>query len=104
VTTAPAAGDADARLSMVLAAVGIGFVPVTIVAIGLAPQASRAWIFLAGLAVTATLSIWAGVVGRRALSAGTSHTARAVGASTVGFVVGATAAFMTVLAAAGSVL
>jgi hypothetical protein len=105
VTTGPAPGDADARLSVLLVVVGVGFVPVTIAAIGLAPQgAVRAWIYLAGLAVTATVSIWAGLAGRRALSAGTSHTARAVGASSLGFVVGATAALMAVLSVAGSVL
>jgi hypothetical protein len=104
VTTGPAAGDADARLSVRLAVLGVGFVPLTIVAVGLAPQGARPWIFLTGLALTATVSIWAGFAGRRALGEGTSRTALAVAASGVGFVVGATAALMAVLALAGSLL
>jgi hypothetical protein len=102
VTTGPPAGDADARLSVMLLVLGLGSVPLTIVAVGLTPQGARAWIFLTGLALTATMSIWAGVAGRRALGEGTSHTATAVAASVVGLVVGGTAALMRVLALVGS--
>ena len=103
-TTGPAAGDADARLSVMLVVLGVGCAPLTIVAVGLMPHGARAWIYLTGLAVTATISIWAGVAGRRALGEGTSRTGLAVATSIVGFVVGATAALMAVLALAGSVL
>jgi len=102
VTTGPAAGDADARLSVMLMVLGVASVPLTIVAVGLAPQGARAWIFLTGLSLTATTSIWSGVAGRRALGEGTSHTPAAVAASIVGLVVGGTAALMAVLALVGS--
>jgi hypothetical protein len=105
VTDPAAAGDADAHLALMLAVVGVGFVPVTIAAVGLAPQGTvRAWIFFAGLGITATVSIWAGVAGRRALAAGTSHTALTIGASIVGLVVGVTATLMALLSLVGSLL
>jgi hypothetical protein len=102
VTDGEPAGDADARLAPMLAVSGLAFVPVTLVAVGVAPDgAARAWVFLFGLALTATLSLWAGVVGRRALTSGTSHAGRAMGASFVGFVVGVTATLMAILSLVG---
>lgn len=96
-TQTPTGSDADARAGLWLAMVGVGLLPVTIAAIGLAPQgAARAWVFLVGLTMTATVSIWGGMRARRALAMGTRYSARALIATTIGFVVGVTAALIAV--------
>ena len=99
-----APGDLDARIGMTLAAVGVLLLPITIVAVGLSPQGARAAIFLMGLAATATVSIWGGVLARRALVTGTRHRPSAMAAGIVGLVVGVTSALMVVLSLAGLVL
>jgi hypothetical protein len=96
-TQTPTGADADARAGLWLAVVGVGLLPLTIVALALAPQGTaRAWVFLVGLTVAAAVSIWGGMRARRSLTAGTSHTARALIAAIIGFVVGVTAALVAV--------
>lgn len=96
-TQTPTGADADARAGLWLAVVGVGLLPLTIAALGLAPQGkARAWVFLVGLTVAATVSIWGGIRARRSLAAGTTHTARALIASIMGLVVGVSAALIAV--------
>jgi len=99
-----APGDLDARVGLMLVVVGVALLPITVAAVGLAPQGARAAIFLAGLVATATVSIWGGVRGRRALVSGTAHRASAVVAGIVGLLIGITSALMAVLSVAGLVL
>ena len=96
--------DANARLGLWLAIVGVGLLPVTLLAVGVSPQGARAAIFLVGLSATATVSIWGGVIARRALSTGTAHTARAMGGAILGFVVGLTAAIVAFWSLVGLIL
>jgi len=70
----------------------------------MSPQGARAAIFLMGLCATATVSIWGGVVARRALSGGTTHPARATAGAVLGLVVGATAAIVAFWSFVGLVL
>jgi hypothetical protein len=103
---APSATDADAsaRAGLWLAVVGAGLLPVTVLAVGLAPQGARTWVFLLGLSMAATVSIWGGVLARRALIAGTTHRARATIGAVLGLLVGATAAMLALWAFVGLVL
>src|SRR5215208_5062298 len=100
----PPRADASASLGFWLAIAGIALLPVTLAAIGASPHGGRATVFLLGLAATASVSIWGGVLCRRALSTGTSHTARAIAGGIVGLVVGATAAMIAVWSLSGIVL
>jgi hypothetical protein len=88
--------DGSASLGFWLAIAGVALLPLTLAAIGASPQGARATVFLLGLVATASVSIWGGVLCRRALSTGTSHTARAIAGGVVGLVVGATAAMIAV--------
>jgi spore maturation protein SpmA len=104
--SAPAAprADASASLGFWLAIAGIALLPVTLAAIGASPQRARATVFLLGLVATAAVSICGGVLCRRALSAGTSHTMRAIAGGVVGLVVGATATMFAFWSLVGIVL
>jgi hypothetical protein len=100
----PSPADTDARAGLWLAIVGLGLLPLTLIAVGVSPQGARATVFLVGVAATATLSLWAGAVSRRALATGTTRTTRAVVAGIVGFVVGVTAALMVLTSLVGILL
>ena len=101
---APGSADANARLGLWLAIVGVGLLPVTLLAVGVSPQGARAAIFLMGLSATATVSTWGGVLARRALSGGTAYTARAIAGGILGFVVGVTSALVAFWSLVGLVL
>jgi hypothetical protein len=101
-TAAP--GDLDARAGLMLAIAGVALLPITLLAIGTAPQAARAAIFLLGLAAVAAVSIWGGVRGRRALTVGTTRRPTAMVAGILGLLVGITSALMALLSLAGLVL
>jgi len=103
-TPASPRADASASLGFWLAIAGVALLPVTLAAIGASPQGARATVFLLGLAATAAVSIWGGVLCRRALSAGTSHTARAIAGGVLGLVVGATATMFAFWSLIGIVL
>ena len=96
--------DASARLGSWLVIVGVGFLPITVLAVGFSPQGARAAVFLIGLTATATVCIWGGVSARRALSTGTSHPIRAGAAGIIGLLVGITAALVTVWSLVGLIL
>jgi hypothetical protein len=99
----PPTADANARLGLSLAIVGVGLLPITLLAVGLSPQGARAAVFLMGLSATATVSIWGGVRARRALLDGTTHTVRAMAGGILGLVVGVTAAFVALWSLIGLV-
>ena len=86
--------DDDARLGLRLALIGLGGIPLTIVLVGLAPHRFRAVIYLIGLGAVALVSVFGGVRGRRALSAGTALRARAIAGAILGFWLGITAAVL----------
>jgi hypothetical protein len=86
--------DDDARLGLRLALIGIGGVPLTIMLVGLAPHGLRAVLYLIGLGAVALVSLFGGVRGRRALSAGTALRARAVAGAILGFWLGITASVL----------
>jgi hypothetical protein len=96
--------DTHARLGLWLSIVGAGFVPITLVAVGVSPQGARAAVFLMGLATTATLSIWGGLTARTALSVGTTRPVRAMIGAILGLLVGVTAALMAIWSFVGLVL
>jgi hypothetical protein len=88
------AGNADARRGLWLVLAGAALMPLTVALVAVSPQAARSWIFLLGLAGSAAVSIWGGLAARRALSLGTDRTVSSFVVSTVGFVVGVTAAML----------
>ena len=75
--------------------------PVSLAVVAAVPHGARAAIFVCGLAAIAAAGLWAGATGRRATTAGTAHPGRAILGTILGFVVGATAAMMTVWALIG---
>jgi hypothetical protein len=76
-------------------------VPLAVLAAALAPSGSRAWVFLAGMAVVAALAIRAGVGGRAALLADTPAKGRAAAIAWLGLVVGVTAAIFCLWSVVG---
>jgi uncharacterized membrane protein YuzA (DUF378 family) len=94
VTTSISAPDAEARRGLRLALLGIAAIPVTAGLIGVAPHGARAAVYLVGLATVSSISIAAGAVARRALSAGRALWARAITAAILGLWVGVTAAVL----------
>ena len=84
--------DDDARLGLRLALIGLVGIPVTIVLVGLAPHGLRTGLYLVGLGAVALVSLVGGARGRRALSAGTALTARAIAGALLGLWLGVTAA------------
>ena len=93
-TTPVSAPDVDARRGLRLAALGVAGIPVTAVSIAVVPVGAREAVYLAGLAAIAATAIAGGVLGRRALSAGTALRARAIAGAILGFWVGMTAAVL----------
>jgi hypothetical protein len=93
--------DANARLGLWLSIVGVGLLPITLLAVGASPQGARAAVFLMGLAATATLSIWGGLTARGALSVGTTHPVRAMIGAILGLLVGVTAALVAIWSLVG---
>ena len=66
----------------------------TIVLVGLAPHGLRTGLYLVGLGAVARSRSWEGLEGRRALSAGTKLSARAIAGARSGFWLGITAAVL----------
>jgi len=82
---------------------GIVAIPATGALLAAAPTRGRAAVYLVGLAAIAGISLAGGLLGRRALSAGTALRARALTATIVGLWLGLTAGvlcFWTLLAVA----
>jgi hypothetical protein len=101
VTTAVSTPDSDARRGLVLAVAGIVTIPATGALLAATPTGVRAVVYLVGLAAIAAISFAGGLLGRRALSAGTALRGRALTATVVGLWLGLTAAvlcFWTLLA------
>ena len=93
-TTRVSAPDVDARRGLRYAAAGAAVIPATAVLVALVPVGARGAVYLIGLAAVATISITGGVLGRRALSAGTALRARAIAAAIIGLWLGLTAAVL----------
>jgi hypothetical protein len=103
VTIALSTPDTDARRGLVLAVAGIVAIPATAALLAATPTGARAPVYLLGLAGIAATSFAGGLLGRRALSAGTALRARALTATIVGLWLGLTAGalwFWTLLAVA----
>jgi hypothetical protein len=101
VTFALSTPDTDARRGLVLAVAGVVAVPATATLLAAAPNGARAPVYLLGLAAIAATSCAGGLLGRRALTAGTALRARALTATIVGLWLGLTAGvlwFWTLLA------
>lgn len=83
---------------LIAAIVGL---PLTVGAAGLAPEGSRALIFLAGAAVVSALALAAGIAGRRALLADTPSKGRAAILAWCGLMLGLTAGVFSLWALIG---
>ena len=86
-----------------LAVAGIVAIPATAALLAATPMGARAPVYLLGLAAIAAISFAGGLLGRRALSAGTALRARALTATIVGLWLGLTAGalwFWTLLSVA----
>jgi hypothetical protein len=92
VTTALSTPDVDARRGLLLAVTGIVAIPVTGALLAASPGRARGAVYVLGLAAIAAISFLGGLLGRRALGAGTALRARALTATIVGFWLGLTAA------------
>jgi hypothetical protein len=96
--------DLNARRGLRLSVLGAAIVPLTVIVVAIAPAGARAPIYVAGLAVTAVVSITGGTLARRALGAGTSLRGRAITGATLGLWLGFTAAIVCFLALVGTAL
>ncbi len=98
------APDRLAGSGLWLAAAGILALPASAGLIASTPEGSRRWIFFAGLASAAALSVTGGLWGRAALIRGTTRRGRAWVATILGLTVAATLTISLAWALLGTLL
>ena len=103
-TTPVSTPDVDARRGLLSTIVGAAGIPATAALIAAVPVGARGAVYLTGLAAIAAASIAGGMLGRRALSAGTALRARAIVGAMLGLWIGVTAAVLWFWTLVGIVL
>src|SRR5512141_1222426 len=88
----PSDDDARARRGFALAVAGAIGIPVLVAVVAALPQGWRKAVFVAGLAAIVAVCLWGGAMARSALGSASTHPARAIVGTFVGFIVGVTAA------------
>lgn len=84
--------DGRAGRGLALAVTGALGIPVLVAVVAAVPQGWRKAVFVVGLAAIAGTCLWGGAMARSALGGGTTHPARGIAGTLVGFIVGVTAA------------